>query len=123
MNNSPGRQVEPASYPFARHEIARLLVYKAAIAAGLYSDASMDSSNGACPFTAAELARLAIYRAAIRAGFYTDSFTQPGEAALKSRERPSPHSLTGQHRSGSTGLHASSQAKAAIKMAKPTGQF
>jgi hypothetical protein len=77
MNTSPVRQVEPADYPFARHEIARLLVYKAAIAAGLFSDAKVDSSNGVCPFTAPELARLAIYRDAVQAGFYTD-FLEPG---------------------------------------------
>ena len=80
MNNSPVRHVEPAGYPFARHEIARLLVYKAAIAAGLYSDAHVDSSNGACPFAAPELARLASYRAAIQTGFYTDFFEQGGRS-------------------------------------------
>jgi hypothetical protein len=49
------------------------------LAACLYSDANVDSSNGNCPFTAAELARLAIYRAAIQVGFYTDFF-EPGGA-------------------------------------------
>ena len=83
MNNSPVRHVEPAGYPFARHEIARLLVYKAAIAAGLYSDATVESSSGACRFTAPELARLAIYRDAVQAGFYTDFLRQGGEAQAR----------------------------------------
>jgi hypothetical protein len=75
------------------------------------------------PFTPAELVRLERYRAAIQAGFYTDYFTQQDEAALQSRARLSPHSLTRPHRSGSTGLHASGPAQAALEMANPSGQI
>ena len=57
-------------------EMTRLSVYKAAIAAGLYTDACLEPRSSNRTFTAVELGRLAIYRAAIKARFYADSIQQ-----------------------------------------------
>jgi hypothetical protein len=73
MRQHPFRLLEPTDFPFTEHERARQFVYRAAIIAGLYSDAETRTSDDARPFTEPELSRLAMYRAAIQAGFYTDS--------------------------------------------------
>jgi hypothetical protein len=79
MNNSPVRQVEtPTTFPFTGHEIARLTIFRAAVAAGLYGDGECAGERRRLPFSARELIRLATYRAAIQAGFYTDFFAQGG---------------------------------------------
>ena len=79
MNNSPVWQIDnPATDAFTRHARARLAIFRAAVAAGLYGDGAVQSNDGPCPFSARELIRLAVYRAAIQAGFYTDFFAQGG---------------------------------------------
>jgi hypothetical protein len=61
---------------FTPAECARLSVFKAAVAAGLYSDALSEESVG-YHFSATELERLVIYRLAVNAGFYTDQLDAP----------------------------------------------
>jgi hypothetical protein len=56
---------------FTSAEQSRLVIYKAAVAAGLYSDSSHEPCL-AYRFTDDALARLMVYKAAIAAGFYTD---------------------------------------------------
>jgi hypothetical protein len=60
---------------FTPAEQTRLAIYKAAVAAGFYTDTLLERTP-ACPFTAEELARLMVYKAAIVAGFYTDLIGQ-----------------------------------------------
>jgi hypothetical protein len=60
---------QPAS--FSQAEYARLSVFKAAVAAGLYTDA-VSPEAARYRFSAVELERLLIYRMAVAAGFYTD---------------------------------------------------
>jgi hypothetical protein len=80
MSQYPTLQLEPTAFPFTDHERARLLVYRAAVAAHLYGEFDADSSNGARPFTAPDLNRFAAYRAAIEAGLYSDFFQSGGHA-------------------------------------------
>ena len=56
---------------FTTAERRRLGIYKAAVAAGFFTD-SAPVRPDAFHFTADELQRLEIYRAAVAAGFYTD---------------------------------------------------
>jgi hypothetical protein len=60
---------------FTPAEQSRLMVYKVAVAAGLYSDTSLEPPL-AHRFTAEELARLMVYKAAIAAGLYTDDIRE-----------------------------------------------
>jgi hypothetical protein len=81
--------VEPAYGTFTKQELARLAVYRAAVAAGFYTDwdgsrettdvealgwlaSDTVSSGEGYPFTAAELERLERCRAAVAAGYYTE---------------------------------------------------
>jgi hypothetical protein len=82
-------QANPAPYAFTPAEMTRLATYKAAVAAGFYTDAlspeaahverhqadeALDAPAApAYPFTPAELARLAAYRLAVEAGFYSEA--------------------------------------------------
>jgi hypothetical protein len=52
-------------------DLARLVVYKAAVAAGFYTDAVVEPA-ARCVFSGQELARLMVYKAAVANGFYTD---------------------------------------------------
>jgi hypothetical protein len=70
----------PHSPSFTWAERARLSIYKASVAGGLYSDA-VSQESGSYHFSATELARLVIYRAAIAAGFYTDHLDEPAETS------------------------------------------
>jgi hypothetical protein len=56
---------------FTPAEQLRLALYKAMVAADVYSDTSLEPSL-VYRFTPEELARLMVYKAAIAAGFYTD---------------------------------------------------
>ena len=56
---------------FTLAEQSRLAVYRAAVAAGFYTDRLVGRSE-AYPFTNEEHARMMVYKAAITAGFYTD---------------------------------------------------
>jgi hypothetical protein len=53
-------------------EHARLSVFKAAVAAGLYTDA-LSAESETYHFSATELERLVVYRLAVAAGFFTDT--------------------------------------------------
>lgn len=81
--------VEPESSTFTTQELARLAAYKAAVAAGFYTDwdgsaSSTDtealawlrrpSAHGeeGYPFTSVELERLEHYRGAVAAGYYAE---------------------------------------------------
>ena len=74
---------------FTADELARLTAYRAAVAAGFFTDActnepapgtalagtaeAVDASTWpACLFSPSEWARLGSYRAAVQAGFYSD---------------------------------------------------
>jgi hypothetical protein len=63
-NSSQSTSLTPAEH-------ARLSVFKAAVAAGLYTDA-LSAESEPYHFSAAELDRLMIYRLAVAAGFFTD---------------------------------------------------
>ena len=90
---------ETLSSGFTPAEVARLAVYRAAVAAGFYTDWGLDDRplTGArslsqpppghdsaswvllpYPFTAQELARLDTYRRAVQAGIYTDRMPASG---------------------------------------------
>ena len=82
--------VEPTYSTFTTAQLARLAVYRAAVAAGFYTDwdgsaestdtavlgwlttDSASSGAGAFPFTTDELERLERCRAAVVAGYYTE---------------------------------------------------
>jgi hypothetical protein len=57
--------------PLTETELARLAVYKAAVAAGFYTDAVVERPAVA-GFSSQEVARLMVYKAAVANGFYTD---------------------------------------------------
>jgi hypothetical protein len=88
-------------YLFTDHELARLTVYRAAVAAGFYTDACVATGPtaaseaelgiatarqtelpdlAAAGFTCHEIARLVAYRGAITAGLYRDSCDEGGTA-------------------------------------------
>jgi hypothetical protein len=71
----PSTEATSQLYPFTPAELARLAAYRAAVQAGLYTDARCDPGPWQL-FTPAELVRLAAYRAAVAVGFYTDA--EPG---------------------------------------------
>ena len=80
--------VDAGSSTFTTHELTRLAAYRAAVAAGFYTDwdgsaASTDvdalawlsaasAAPDGYPFTRHELALLELGRAAVEAGYYTD---------------------------------------------------
>jgi len=80
--------VDPQSSTFTTAELQRLAAYKAAVAAGFYTDwdgsaTSTDSETltwlsqpapqlDGYPFTPGELERLEHYRASVAAGYYAD---------------------------------------------------
>lgn len=81
--------VDAGSSTFTTHELTRLAAYRAAVAAGFYTDwdgsaASTDvealawlgaasAAPGGYPFTPRELALLERVRAAVAAGYYSDA--------------------------------------------------
>ncbi len=65
---------------FTPAELARLATYRAAVAAGFYTD-TLSEPYPAYRFSAEELARLMVYKAAIAAGFYTDQLDQDDREA------------------------------------------
>jgi hypothetical protein len=67
---------------FTRAESARLSIYKAAVAGGLYSDVISDESGSSYGFSSAELTRLVTYRAAVAAGLFTDQLDAASETSL-----------------------------------------
>jgi hypothetical protein len=62
-------------------EHARLSVFKAAAAAGLYTDA-LSAEFATYHFSVAELDRLMIYRLAVVAGLFTDELEGPASASV-----------------------------------------
>ena len=60
---------------FTPPEQSRLAIYKAAVAAGFYTD-SLQQPSLAYAFTFEQLARLVVYKAAIAVGFYTDQIKE-----------------------------------------------
>ena len=72
----------PALYPFTPAERARLAAYRAAVAAGFFTDWRCEP-RGSHPFTAPEVTRLAAYKAAVRAGVYSDWGEEGGEAQFR----------------------------------------
>jgi hypothetical protein len=73
-NSSQSTSLTPAEH-------ARLSVFKAAVAAGLYTDA-LSAESEAYHFSAAELDRLMIYRLAVAAGFFTDELDAVSSAGV-----------------------------------------
>jgi hypothetical protein len=71
-NSSQSTSLTPAEH-------TRLSVFKAAVAAGLYTDA-LSAESETYHFSAAELDRLMIYRLAVAAGFFTDTLAAGGRA-------------------------------------------
>jgi hypothetical protein len=59
---------------FTQAEQSRLAIYKAAVAAGLYTDAVLESPT--YRFTPPELMRLMSYKQAIAAGVFTDHLAE-----------------------------------------------
>jgi hypothetical protein len=63
--------------PFNRREMTRLAAFKAAVAAGFYTDdvpeEQTPTASTRFAFTSAELARLTAYRDAVRSGLFHDS--------------------------------------------------
>ena len=93
--------VDNDSSTFTTDELQRLAAYRAAVAAGFYTDwdgstASTDSETlawllqsaptaGGYPFTPSELERLEHYRAAVAAGYYAED--QPSAAEPQNADR------------------------------------
>src|SRR5437868_15101138 len=89
---------------FTTQELERLGIYKAAIAAGFYTDwdgtaewtdtralAWLRSSSGSddgFPFTPEERQRLEGARAAVAAGYYNEASTSGGQAGRQQTETP-----------------------------------
>ena len=87
----------PSSSTFTNSELARLAIYRAAVAAGFYTDwdgsatstdtealawlASPGAGSAGYPFTPAELAKLEGCKAAIAAGYYSEELPSAGRAA------------------------------------------
>jgi hypothetical protein len=65
------------TYPFSPVERARLVCYRLAVQAGLYTDHGPEAR-----FTAAQIARLLVYRGAMAAGLYADFPQQGGRIDL-----------------------------------------
>jgi hypothetical protein len=90
-------QARQLEHPFTPRELRRLVYYRAALAAGFYTDGLGSHENvaamgeelpadeqprqSAYPFTRCELRRLIDYRAAVRAGLYTDALASYANAA------------------------------------------
>ena len=86
--------VDAGSSTFTTHELTRLAAYRAAVAAGFYTDwdgsatstdtdalawlaSAGDVLGDGYPFTPHELAQLERARAAVQAGYYTDGQERP----------------------------------------------
>ena len=94
--------VDNPSGTFTAQELERLAVYRAAVAAGFYTDwdgstaetdvqalAWLTAPSSGYPFTPAELERLEHYRAAVAAGYYGEDqpsggTSEPGSKAERS---------------------------------------
>jgi hypothetical protein len=89
--------VDAGSSTFTTHELTRLSAYRAAVAAGFYTDwdgsatstdvdalawlATAGDALGGYPFTPHELAQLERGRTAVEAGYYTDAEVSPPSSA------------------------------------------
>jgi hypothetical protein len=85
--------VDAGSSTFTTHELTRLAAYRAAVAAGFYTDwdgsatstdvdalawlGAASTAPGGYPFTPRELALLERGRTAVGAGYYTDAEVRP----------------------------------------------
>jgi hypothetical protein len=97
--------VEPANGTFTKQELARLMVYRSAVAAGFYTDwdgsaeatdsdvlAWLRTAAGAAgggveyPFTAEERQRLERCRAAVAGGYYSED--QPPADTTATSDQP-----------------------------------
>jgi len=88
MEPHQSEQLDQQLYPFSEAELARLSVYRSAVASGFYSDscdAAVDASEdefvldwlntdrvAGYPFSRRELQRMATYKLAVAIGLYTD---------------------------------------------------